>query len=80
MAIHESIPWVRTSLKLKVRFFANLILSFDRYEDEKTGDPSPAYWKWAEEGWASKEPIRYPMGRGKKPLYCWYNGKRLACM
>jgi hypothetical protein len=50
-----------------------------RYEDKATGNPSDKYWEWAKKGWESPKPIRFPMGKGKKPLYCWYNNQKLGC-
>ena len=41
------------------------------------GSPSPAYWAWARDGWA-KPAIRYPMGKGAKPLYLLWGGERLG--
>ena len=31
---------------------------------------------WAREGWNNKRAVRYPMGRGAKPLYSYWDGKR----
>lgn len=42
------------------------------------GDPSDVYWTWAKQGWADDKPHRYPMGRGAKPLYSWWDGKKLG--
>ncbi len=42
------------------------------------GNPTEAYWKWAEAGWKDPKPHRYPMGRGAKPLYSLWNGKHLG--
>lgn len=33
------------------------------------GDAHESYWKWAKEGWASEIAHRYPMGKGRKPLF-----------
>eukprot|EP00743_Colponemidia_sp_Colp-15_P012610 GILK01014411.1.p1 GENE.GILK01014411.1~~GILK01014411.1.p1 ORF type:complete len:249 (-),score=23.24 GILK01014411.1:116-862(-) len=41
------------------------------------GNPTEAYWKWAKAGWASKKANRFPMGKGRKPLYSLWDGKRL---
>lgn len=42
------------------------------------GNPTDAYWKWAEAGWKDPKPQRYPMGRGARPLYSLWDGKRLG--
>lgn len=38
------------------------------------GTPTDDYWKWAEEGWNNPRGVRYPMGKGAKPLHSWWNG------
>jgi hypothetical protein len=40
------------------------------------GNPSPAYFEWAKEGWDNQRAIRYPMGKGAKPEYSWWDGKK----
>lgn len=42
------------------------------------GEPTPAYWRWAKQGWADHFAHRYPMGKGAKPLYSLWNGDRLG--
>jgi hypothetical protein len=44
----------------------------------KGGEPTDAYWEWAKEGWANPKAVRYPMGRGAKPLYSLWNGDKLG--
>ncbi len=41
------------------------------------GNPSPAYFVWARRGWDAARGRRYPMGKGRKPLYAWWDGERL---
>jgi hypothetical protein len=41
------------------------------------GNPSKEYFNWAIEGWSNPQAIRYPMGKGKIPLYSWWNGEKL---
>lgn len=41
------------------------------------GNPGPAYWRWAEPVWAASRPMRYPMGKGVKPAYAWWDGRKL---
>lgn len=36
------------------------------------------YWEWAFKGWASDEPQRYPMGKGRKPEFSLWEGERLG--
>ena len=43
----------------------------------KGNKPSDRYWKWAEQGWAHPLPVRYPFGKPERPLYSWWDGKRL---
>jgi hypothetical protein len=40
-------------------------------------DPTPEYFNWANKGWNSKFAYRYPLGKGRKPLYSWWNGEKL---
>jgi hypothetical protein len=44
-------------------------------EYDNDGEPTEKYFDWANKGWNSKSPQRYPMGKGKKPLYSWWDGK-----
>lgn len=49
------------------------------YEDhDASGEPSEAYWPWAREGWANNRAVRYPMGKGAKPAYSWWDGEALS--
>lgn len=43
-----------------------------------TGGPSDAYYQWRNSGWATQRAVRYPMGKGAKPLYSLWNGSRLG--
>jgi hypothetical protein len=45
---------------------------------DEDGEPTQAYWDWAEKGWASNTPHRYPMGKGAVPLYSLWDGGRLG--
>jgi len=45
---------------------------------DENGDPTDEYWKWAKDGWADSWAHRYPMGRGAKPLYSYWNGEKLG--
>src|SRR5262249_38995939 len=49
-----------------------------RAHADENGNPTAAYWRWAEEGWANPRPVRFPMGRGAKPLYSLWDGERLG--
>ncbi len=47
------------------------------------GQPLPSYWAWAEAGWARKEwpkpmELRYPAGKGRKPLCSLWHGGHLG--
>lgn len=41
------------------------------------GNPTAKYFSWSRAGWNSKQPFRYPMGKGKKPLYSYWDGEKL---
>lgn len=49
---------------------------FKGYVDEYN-NPTPSYFKWAQQGWNDKKAHRYPMGKGVKPLYLYWNGEKL---
>jgi hypothetical protein len=38
---------------------------------------SKKYYEWAQEGWHNPRAVRYPMGKGRKPLFALWNGERL---
>lgn len=40
-------------------------------------EPSDNYYYWRDEGWAKTRAIRYPMGKGAKPLYAYWDGQKL---
>ena len=35
------------------------------------------YWKWAKAGWTDDKAHRYPMGKGRSPLFSLWDGERL---
>jgi hypothetical protein len=41
-------------------------------------DPTPDYFKWAETGWNDTRAHRYPMGKGARPLYSYWDGNKLS--
>jgi len=49
---------------------------YPQHLDEQD-NPSEKYWAWAEAGWSSSKPQRYPMGKGAKPWYSWWDGQKL---
>jgi hypothetical protein len=36
------------------------------------------YWEWAESGWRNSRAVRYPMGKGVRPLYSLWAGDELG--
>lgn len=42
------------------------------------GEPTEAYYEWAGRGWLSPRAVRYPMGKGAKPLCSLWSGRRLS--
>lgn len=42
------------------------------------GLPNEDYWNWAMDGWAKKRADRYPMGKGVKPEFSYWDGERLT--
>jgi hypothetical protein len=41
------------------------------------GNPTNEWFKWRDNGFNTSRAIRYPMGRGTKPLYSYWNGYHL---
>ena len=41
------------------------------------GEPTPAFWAWAKQGFNNARAVRYPMGRGARPLHAWWDGEKL---
>lgn len=41
-------------------------------------NPTADYFKWADAGWRSIKANRYPMGKGSKPLYSFWDGDKLG--
>lgn len=44
---------------------------------DTSGNPTNVYWDWAKKGWSDKWAHRYPMGKGRVPLYSYWDGERL---
>jgi len=44
-------------------------------EHDDNGQPKEEYFDWANVGWNNPYAVRYPMGKGKKPLYSWWGNK-----
>jgi hypothetical protein len=42
------------------------------------GNPSEEWYSWAKAGWDKKKADRYPMGRGAKPEYSWWEDSKLG--
>lgn len=42
------------------------------------GNPTEDYWTWARKGWNNSKAVRYPMGRGARPLCSWWDGEKLG--
>jgi len=50
---------------------------YAKHADAK-GNPTDAFWEWAQAGFANPKAIRFPMGRGAKPLHAWWDGQQLG--
>jgi hypothetical protein len=44
----------------------------------KNGFPNAGWFKWREAGLKLNTPVRYPMGKGVKAEYSYWNGERLS--
>ena len=47
-------------------------------EHDNNGEPKEEYFDWAYKGWSNPKPVRYPMGKGIKPLYSWWDGHKMT--
>ena len=47
-------------------------------DTDKDENPTSTYWSWAKDGWNNPNPVRYPKGRNRIPLYSMWNGKKLC--
>lgn len=41
------------------------------------GSPNPAYYYWRKTGFNKDRAVRYPMGKGTKPAYLFWKGRKL---
>ncbi len=41
-------------------------------------NPITLWHNWRDEGWKNPKAVRYPMGKGIKPLYSYWNGEKLG--
>jgi hypothetical protein len=48
------------------------------YHLESDGSVGERYFDWAKTGWNDIKAHRYPMGKGAKPLYSYWDGKKLG--
>jgi len=42
-----------------------------------SGEPTPEWERWRQQGWNDLKAHRYPMGKGAEPLYSFWRGKHL---
>ncbi len=42
------------------------------------GNPSPKWFDWRAKGFADKHAHRYPMGKGRIPMYSYWDGEKLG--
>lgn len=42
------------------------------------GNPLPCWYQWRDKGFADKKAHRYPMGKGRIPLYSYWDGQKLG--
>lgn len=54
--------------------FSKIYSEYNGYDDT----PSKNYWEWAEKGWKTQKPIKYPLGVWNKHLYHWWEHKKLS--
>jgi hypothetical protein len=44
----------------------------------ENGEPTEEWFNWAIGGWQNKRAHRYPMGKGAKPEYSYWDGRKLG--
>lgn len=44
-------------------------------EHDAEGVPSAEWFEWRRAGFANPRAVRYPMGKGRTPVYSWWNGQ-----
>lgn len=45
---------------------------------DNNGNPTQDYWLWATKGWNDSYAHRYPMGKGKIPMYSYWEKEKLS--
>ena len=48
---------------------------YANYDDNSK--PKPEYFDWAQNGWNKTYADRFPMGKGTRPVYSWWDGEAL---
>lgn len=74
-------PFLNDTLKpIKAKVMENAWQYSKVYPEhlESDGSVGEKWLKWRQEGLDNPNPIRYPMGRGAKPLYSYFNGEELG--
>ncbi len=50
---------------------------YPAHHDPHADKPNARWYSWFSKGIADSYAHRYPMGKGAKPLYSWWNGEKL---
>jgi hypothetical protein len=50
---------------------------YEEYVDIR-GNPTDEWTTWSMQGYMNPQAVRYPMGKGRKPLYLYWHGKKLS--
>lgn len=51
---------------------------YSEYGSLQDREPTARYMIWAYHGWNDLKAHRYPLGRDRKPLYAWWEGRKLG--
>lgn len=51
---------------------------YEEHWDKQNDRPLMSYYKWREQGWADERAHRYPMGKGRKPLGCYWDDSDIS--
>lgn len=51
---------------------------YKQHLDYTGQEPNDDWWEWAQKGWENPRAVRYPMGKGAKPVFSYWDGYFLS--
>lgn len=72
-------PFNLNAMKYGAYLFENLWQYSKVYKDQvdSLGNPTTVWWSWRNAGFNLQKPMRYPRGKGARPLYSFWFGFKL---